>query len=114
MANRKKIPTLEFNTYNALNSYVSSSKSVIFNDIIDSIEYAMKNKKEVAKPFAIKYNKAPDVIELGITPALWPSTVEHIYSYMMANEKYEYIPKIAKLKEKLDININQEVVRTIL
>ena len=114
MANRKKLPTLEFNTYTELTAYVSSSKVVVYNDIINAIDYAIKNKKEIAKPFAIKYSAADDVIELALVPEQWNTTVEYIGNYMMNNQLYEYMPKIKNIQIKLDLETKPELKRVML
>lgn len=114
MANRKKLPTLEFNTYAELNTYVSSSRVVVYNDIINAIEYAIKNKKEVAKPFAIRYNSTDDVIEMGIVPEQWSATINYIDNYMMENQLYEYIPKIKGIQTKLGNITKPELKRVLL
>ena len=114
MANRKKIPTIEFGMYKDLTKYVSESRVNILNDVVTSIEYAISNKKDIAKPFAIKCDEDIAIIEMGIPQFQWKSTLNYIHSYMIKHEQYEYIPKINKLKTKISPITNKPKIKVTL
>jgi hypothetical protein len=54
MPSRKKVYTIEFDNLANLKTHISESKFQLYENVIDSIDYAVKNKKDIAKPISIK------------------------------------------------------------
>ena len=108
---KKKIISTQYilpTNNNDLLSFTRKYKLDMMEQVVSSIEFAVKNKLPLIEVFQFK--NSDFVITLSEKDYI--TNLENIFNYYMQNESYEYCPRVFRLqsmlKEKSDKNEKQK------
>jgi hypothetical protein len=90
-----------------LQSFISKYKIDMMEQVISSIEFAIKNNLPTVELFQFKGSQ----FIVTISPPEFEENLKNIYDYYLKNEKYEFCDRIVKLLDKLNKNLNEKKKR---
>lgn len=85
-------------------NFAQKFKVEMMEQIVNSIEYALKNKLSFVEVFQFK--NSDFVITLAEKDYL--TNLDNIFNYYLKNEVYEYCPRVAELQKSLQSKPNDE------
>lgn len=110
MVTKNKISTLENEPYvlpsdnKELQSFVEKYKVDMTEQVVSSIEFAIKNKLPIIEVFQFKDSK----FVVTVAPKEFDINLEQIYKFYLSSEQYELCERVVKLREKLKKNLNEK------
>jgi hypothetical protein len=85
-------------------NFTQKFKIEMMEQVVNSIEYALKNKLSFVEVFQFK--NSDFVITLSEKDYL--TNLNNIFDYYLKNEVYEYCPRVAELQKSLKSKLNDE------
>lgn len=82
-----------------LDKFIEQNKTVMTEQVVSSIEYALDKKLEIVEVF--KFKKSDFVITLSADT--FKQNLENVYNYYILTEKYELCSRLKKVEDKLNI-----------
>jgi len=109
MSNSKKIledniPYILPSNNDELQKFIEKNKSDMAEQVVSSIELAIKNKLPIIEIFQFKDSK----FVVTLSPKEFDTNLENIYNYYIESEKYELCERVVKLRDQLKNNINEK------
>jgi len=87
-----------------LKSFIFKYKVDMTEQVISSIEFAIKHKLPIAEIFQFKGSK----FVVTVSPKEFDCNLENIYKYYIKSEQYELCERVIKLREKLRKKPNEK------
>jgi hypothetical protein len=109
MAKTKKVVE-ENNSYvlpsnnESLQSFIQKYKVDMTEQVVSSIEFAIKHKLPIIEVFQFKDSK----FVVTISPSEFDVNLENIYKFYLEEEHYELCQRIVKLRDKLGTSLNEK------
>lgn len=110
MAIKTKITTQENDPYvlpsdnKELQTFIDKYKVDMTEQVVSSIEFAIKNKLPIIEIFQFKDSK----FVVTVSPKEFDINLEAIYKFYLDSEHYELCDRVVKLREKLNKNLNEK------
>lgn len=90
-----------------LENFAEKFKVEMMEQVVNSIEYAIKHRLNVVEVFQFK--NSDFVITLAEKDYL--TNLNNIFNYYLQNEVYEYCPRVAKLQQTIQSTPNEKTKR---
>jgi hypothetical protein len=87
-----------------LQTFISKYKVDMTEQVVSSIEFAIKHKLAIIEVFQFKDSK----FVVTVSPKEFDSNLENIYNYYLEGEHYELCSRIVKLRKKLGKTLNEK------
>lgn len=87
-----------------LQSFVSKYKVDMTEQVVSSIEFAVKYKLPIIEVFQFKDSK----FVVTVSPKEFDVNLDAIYKFYIETEHYELCPRIVKLRSKLKTTLNEK------
>jgi hypothetical protein len=87
-----------------LESFIEKYKVNMTEQVISSIEFALKHELPIIEVFQFKGSK----FVVTLSPADFDINLENIYQFYLEKEHYELCQRIVKLREKLGTSLNEK------
>ena len=87
-----------------LQSFISKYKMDMTEQVISSIEFAIKHKLPLIEVFQFKGSK----FVVTISPPEFKENLDNIYNYYLESEQYELCDRVVKLRSKLPKHSNEK------
>lgn len=84
--------------FSEMDTFIEKNKTVMTEQVVSSIEYAIEKKLEIVEVF--KFKKSDFVITLSHDT--FKQNLENVYNYYILIEKYELCTRIKKIEDKLN------------
>jgi hypothetical protein len=84
--------------FNEMDKFIESHKTIMTEQVVASIEYALEKKLQVVEVF--KFKSSDFVITLSYDS--FQNNLENVYKYYIETEKYELCSRIKKLENQLN------------
>jgi hypothetical protein len=94
---------------NELQAYILKYKTDMTEQVISSIEFALKHSLPVVEIFQFKGSK----FVVTVSPQEFDQNLENIYKYYLETEKYELCSRVFTLQEKLKKTTNEKTKKSI-
>lgn len=91
-----------------LQSFVDKYKVDMTEQVVSSIEFAMKHKLPLIEVFQFKDSK----FVVTVTPTEFDINLEAIYKFYLETEQYELCKRVAKLRNQLKEQWNEKKKKT--
>jgi hypothetical protein len=90
-------PYLLPSEFSEMDKFIENNKTIMTEQVISSIEYALEKKLQVVEVF--KFKKSNFVITMSYET--FQQNLENVYNYYIEMEKYELCGRVKKLEDKL-------------
>jgi hypothetical protein len=87
-----------------LQAFISKYKVDMTEQVVSSIEFAVKHKLPIIEIFQFKDSK----FVVTVSPKEFDANLENIYNYYLDMERYELCGRVAKLRDKLKNKLNEK------
>lgn len=84
--------------FTELDTFIEQNKTIMTEQVISSIDYALDKKLEIVEVF--KFKKSDFVITLSSDT--FKQNLENVYKYYLSTEKYELCSRLKKVEDKLN------------
>lgn len=114
MAIRTKTTDIENDPYvlpsnnEELQAFISKYKVDMTEQVVSSIEFALKHKLPIIEVFQFKDSK----FVVTVSPTDFDVNLENIYNYYLATEQYELCQRVVQLREKLKQKTNEKTKKS--
>ena len=85
--------------FSAMDSFIEKNKTLMTEQVVASIEYAVQQKLEIVEVF--KFKSSDFVITLSQDS--FKQNLQNVYEYYIATEKYELCARVKELEFQLNI-----------
>ena len=93
--------------YNEMEKYILENKASLTLKVVDSIEYALKNKLVNVEVF--KFKNSYYIVLLNENS--FKENLDFIFNYYIDTEQYEYCENVKKIQKLLDKKYNEQEKR---
>ena len=93
--------------YNEMEKYILKNKTSLTLKVVDSIEYALKNKLVNVEVF--KFKNSEYIVLLN--ESSFKENLDFIFNYYIETEQYEYCENVKKIQKLLDKKHNEQKKR---
>lgn len=87
-----------------LQAFVDKYKIDMTEQVVSSIEFAMKHRLPLIEVFQFKDSK----FVVTVSPTEFDVNLEAIYKFYLESEQYELCGRVAKLRDKLKAQLNEK------
>ena len=87
-----------------LQSFIDKYKVDMTEQVVSSIEFAIRHKLPIIEIFQFKGSK----FVVTVDPKEFDTNLENIYNYYLDSERYELCPRVVKLRDKLKNRLNEK------
>lgn len=87
-----------------LQAFISKYKVDMTEQVVSSIEFAIKHKLPIIEVFQFKGSK----FVVTVSPKEFDINLESIYRYYLESERYELCKRIVQLRNKLKKSLNEK------
>lgn len=84
--------------FTEMDAFIENNKTLMTEQVISSIEYALSKKLEIVEVF--KFKKSDFVITLS--QDTFKQNLDNVYDYYISTEKYELCSRVKKLESQLN------------
>lgn len=93
-----------------LQTFISKYKVDMTEQVVSSIEFAIKYKLPIVEVFQFKDSK----FVITLSPPEFDTNLENIYNFYLEAEHYELCQRIVKLRDKIGTSLNEKIKKTPL
>ncbi len=93
--------------YDEMEKYIIKNKTALTKKVVDSIEYALKNKLTDVEVF--KFKNSDYIVLLNVLS--FKENLDFIFNYYIETEQYEYCDNVRKVQKLLDKKNNEQEKR---
>ena len=91
-----------------LQAFIEKYKVDMTEQVVSSIEFAIKRKLPIIEIFQFKDSK----FVVTVSPKEFDANLENIYNFYLETEQYELCSRVVKLRDKLKKRLNEKTKKT--